>query len=108
MADDIVTPIEAEEWGVTELASLEDHARQHDHKGHSEEMCVRCGWVMGHRPLNCQNNDTPHVFPSQEAEIERLCDSLLQMKALLSEERDKVSALQSMLTAYEEQEARRG
>jgi pantothenate kinase-related protein Tda10 len=72
VADDIVTPIEAEEWGVTELASLEDRARQHDHKGHSEEMCVRCGWVMGHRPLNCQNDDTPHVFPSQEAEIERL------------------------------------
>ena len=44
----------------------------HDHKGHSEEKCVRCGWVMGHRPLNCMNDDTPHVFPSQQAEIERL------------------------------------
>jgi hypothetical protein len=22
----------------------------HDHKGHSEEKCVRCGWVMGHLP----------------------------------------------------------
>jgi hypothetical protein len=44
----------------------------HDHKGHSEEKCLRCGWVMGHRPLNCMNDDTPHVFPSQQAEIERL------------------------------------
>ena len=44
----------------------------HDHKGHSEEKCVRCGWVMGHQPLNCQNNDTPHVFPSQLDEVERL------------------------------------
>jgi hypothetical protein len=44
----------------------------HDHKGHSEEKCLRCGWVMGRRPLNCINNDTPHVFPSQQAEIERL------------------------------------
>lgn len=37
----------------------------HDHKGYSEEQCVRCGWVMGHRPLNCNNDNTPHVFPSQ-------------------------------------------
>jgi hypothetical protein len=44
----------------------------HDHKGHSEEKCLRCGWVMGHRALNCMNDDTPHVFPSQRAEIERL------------------------------------
>ena len=45
----------------------------HDHKGYSEERCVRCGWVMGrHLPRNCQNDDTPHRFPSQAAEIERL------------------------------------
>jgi hypothetical protein len=44
----------------------------HDHKGHSEEKCVRCGWVMGHRPLNCMNDDTPHVFPSQQTEIDQL------------------------------------
>jgi hypothetical protein len=44
----------------------------HDHKGYSEEKCLRCGWVMGHRALNCMNDDTPHVFPSQRAEIERL------------------------------------
>ena len=44
----------------------------HDHKGYSEERCVRCGWVMGHQPLNCNNDNTPHVFPSQLAEIERL------------------------------------
>lgn len=37
----------------------------HDNKGFSEEKCIRCGWVMGHPPLNCQNDDTPHVFPSQ-------------------------------------------
>lgn len=37
----------------------------HDHKGHSEEKCTRCGWVMGHPPLNCQDDNTPHVFPSQ-------------------------------------------
>ena len=46
--------------------------KPHDHKGHSEERCVRCGWVMGDRPLNCTNNDMPHCFPSQQAEIERL------------------------------------
>lgn len=38
---------------------------EHDHKGYSEERCVRCGWVMGHPPLNCNNDNTPHVFPSQ-------------------------------------------
>lgn len=37
----------------------------HDHKGHSEERCIRCGWIMGHPALNCMNDDTPHVFPSQ-------------------------------------------
>lgn len=37
----------------------------HDHKGYSEERCIRCGWVMGNRPLNCNNDDTPHIFPSQ-------------------------------------------
>lgn len=40
-------------------------ALAHDHKGYSEEKCTRCGWVMGRPPLNCLNNDTPHVFPSQ-------------------------------------------
>lgn len=37
----------------------------YDNKGYSEEKCVRCGWVMGHAPLNCNNDDTPHIFPSQ-------------------------------------------
>lgn len=37
----------------------------HDDKGFSEEKCLRCGWVMGHEPLNCNNDDTPHIFPSQ-------------------------------------------
>lgn len=35
-----------------------------DHKGFSEEQCFRCGWVMGRPALNCQNDDTPHRFPS--------------------------------------------
>jgi hypothetical protein len=38
----------------------------YDHKGYSEEKCVRCGWIMGHPALNCQNDDTPHIFPSQQ------------------------------------------
>ena len=33
----------------------------------SREQCVRCGWVMGTPPLNCQNDDTPHRFLSQMA-----------------------------------------
>lgn len=37
-----------------------------DDKGFSEETCVRCGWTMGQPPLNCQNEDRPHRFPSQE------------------------------------------
>ena len=59
-------------WDGSEWVPLHVLARRHDHKGHSEEMCIRCGWIMGQIPLNCQNNDTPHVFPSQHAEIERL------------------------------------
>lgn len=39
--------------------------------GYSEETCVRCGWTMGQPPLNCQNDDTPHRFPSSEAENQR-------------------------------------
>jgi hypothetical protein len=37
---------------------------EHDDKGCSEEKCLRCGWVMGSRPLNCNNDNTPHSFPS--------------------------------------------
>ena len=37
----------------------------HVDKGFSEEKCLRCGWVMGSEPINCNNDDTPHVFPSQ-------------------------------------------
>ena len=44
---------------------------EHDDKGFSEEKCVRCGWVMGSPPLNCQNDDTPHVFPSQQSLVEQ-------------------------------------
>ena len=61
--DSMCTP---DEWESAPVEGL------HDHKGHSEEKCVRCGWVMGHRPLNCMNDNTPHRFPSQEAEIKRL------------------------------------
>ena len=39
----------------------------HDHKGYSEEKCLRCGWVMGSPPLNCNNDNTPHEFPSHAA-----------------------------------------
>lgn len=53
----------------------------HDHKGYSEEKCVRCGWVMGGMPLNCMNNDTPHRFPSQEEEIEPLNTKLEDLQA---------------------------
>lgn len=38
-----------------------------DHAGYSEETCVKCGWKMGDPPVNCQNNNTPHRFPSQVA-----------------------------------------
>lgn len=48
----------------------EFNVRLHDNKGYSEEQCVRCGWVMGRPPLNCQNDDTPHVFPSQLPDLE--------------------------------------
>jgi hypothetical protein len=37
---------------------------EHDDKGCSEEKCLRCGWVMGSRPLNCNIDNTPHSFPS--------------------------------------------
>lgn len=40
-------------------------AVEHDDAGKSEEKCLRCGWVMGDPPLNCRNDGTPHVFPSQ-------------------------------------------
>lgn len=43
-----------------------------DDRGHSEETCLRCGWTMGQPPINCQNDDTPHRFPS--AEVQRLLD----------------------------------
>jgi len=68
VADDM-TP---DEWDGSEWVPLDVLARRHDHKGHSEEMCIRCGWIMGQIPLNCQNDDTPHLFPSQQAKIERL------------------------------------
>jgi hypothetical protein len=48
-----------------QIRSLYTVDYDHDNKGFSEEKCVRCGWVMGHPALNCQNDNTPHVFPSQ-------------------------------------------
>jgi hypothetical protein len=41
-----------------------------DDRGYSEETCVRCGWRMGSPPLNCQNDNTPHRFPSQQRQDE--------------------------------------
>jgi hypothetical protein len=73
VADDIVTP---DDWNEPEMAPLHVLAQRHDHKGHSEEMCIRCGWIMGHMPLNCQNDDSPHVFPSQQVECTLLMDGL--------------------------------
>ncbi len=72
----------------------------HDHKGNSEEKCVRCGWVMGHRPLNCMNDDTPHVFPSQQTEIERLRDwhsEMFQYAADRDAEIERLRALTDQL-----------
>lgn len=43
-----------------------------DSKGYSEETCVRCGWTMGQPALNCQNDNTPHCFPSQEQDRQAL------------------------------------
>lgn len=48
-------------------------------KGFSEETCVRCGWRMGSPPLNCQNDNTPHRFPSQEAECVTLRQALAEI-----------------------------
>lgn len=50
---------------MTTPQQMIDRGREHDDKGRSEEMCTRCGWVMGSPPLNCLNDDTAHVFPSQ-------------------------------------------
>lgn len=43
-----------------------------DHRGYSEETCIRCGWRMGEPAINCQNDNTPHRFPSAEATLDRL------------------------------------
>jgi hypothetical protein len=43
----------------------------HGNAGFSEETCTRCGWRMGSPPLNCNNDNTPHVFPSQIDKAER-------------------------------------
>lgn len=40
----------------------------------SQETCVRCGWRMGSSPLNCQNDNTPHVFPSQQAALREVAE----------------------------------
>ena len=90
------------EWDGSEWVPLDVLARRHDHKGHSEEMCIRCGWIMGHIPLNCQNDDTPHVFPSQQAEIERLRavgDALAEVVAWWGE---GTSTGDAVLAAWEE------
>ena len=58
IANDIMARIDAA------LSSGLPEKTPHDDKGFSEEKCVRCGWVMGNPPLNCQNDDTAHLFPS--------------------------------------------
>ena len=85
MADDIVPP---DEWDGTEWVPLHVLAHHHDHKGYSEEMCVRCGWIMGQTSLNCQNDDTPHVFPSQQAEIERLRSLCREAQAFIEHDKN--------------------
>lgn len=70
----------------------------HDDKGHSEERCVRCGWVMGHPPLNCNNDDTPHVFPSQQAaEPDAPADRADQMYRWLHGAREALCSAQHQL-----------
>jgi hypothetical protein len=90
-------PDESNEMQMTPLDVL---ARRHQHKGYSEEMCTRCGWVMGHPPLNCQNDDTPHVFPSQEDEIGRLMKLVRRLRL------DLITCYGEMMETNEE--ARRG
>lgn len=63
---------------------------EHDHKGYSAEKCVRCGWVMGQRQLNCQNDDTPHVFPSQ-LRLEEQLQSEIALKDGLEAEAARLS-----------------
>lgn len=50
---------------MTTRREMIERAIAHDDHGKSQEMCVRCGWVMGRPPLNCLNDDTAHMFPSQ-------------------------------------------
>jgi hypothetical protein len=52
-------------WSDEPAVTLSGDEGVHDHKGYSEERCLRCGWVMGHPALNCNNDDTPHLFRSQ-------------------------------------------
>jgi hypothetical protein len=42
----------------------------HGDAGRSEETCIRCGWRMGNPALNCNNDNTAHVFPSQLDKVE--------------------------------------
>jgi hypothetical protein len=100
------------EWDGSEWVPLHVVAQRHDHKGHSEEMCIRCGWIMGQIPLNCQNNDTPHVFPSQQAEIERLRAVLdvvdAQVAAYMNGSIGSSRAIQTISLLLDAEEARRG
>lgn len=99
VADDIVTP---DEWAPPLPEA------PHDHKGYSEEKCLRCGWVMGHRPLNCMNDDTPHRFPSQQDEIERLRAALALAVGELSTYGPMRYTSPDQLMEHFLQEARRG
>jgi hypothetical protein len=52
---------------------------------------------MGHRPLNCMNDDTPHVFPSQQAEIERLRENNEYLHDVIASLRGEVRELEAAL-----------
>ena len=71
--------------------SMMDRALAHDSKGNSEEKCTRCGWVMGHSPLNCNNDNTPHVFPSQLMMSEELQRAILEVNEWLCDSCNTVS-----------------
>lgn len=58
----------------------------------SREKCVRCGWTMGSPPLSCQNDGSPHSFPSQAvvaAERDQLIEQVTSGRAAEAELRSE-------------------
>ena len=88
-----------------------------DNKGFSEETCVRCGWRMGQPALNCNNDDTPHRFPSQqtpsspdtEALLATVREALIFDKGTIVERRHTrgLAALDSLAAELERVKAER-